>query len=191
MQNPDLLELTASEPLSLKEEYEMQKSWHLDAEKLTFLLIDRQNGKLCGDVNLFIQPDFDDLGLKIAELEVMVAEQESRRKGIALEALKILMLYAVNRLDMNLFVVHILKDNLKSKVLFEEKLAFHVEQFQEWSGEWILNKRVHDDWINQLHSELGYLEEKFIDWDGDEEKDPLQHAQNQDQYQEGDKREET
>lgn len=32
MKNEELLELTASEPLSLSEEYDMQKSWHEDED---------------------------------------------------------------------------------------------------------------------------------------------------------------
>ncbi|KAI9218343.1 hypothetical protein BC828DRAFT_388923 [Blastocladiella britannica] len=38
MKNPELLAATASEPLSLREEYEMQQSWRNDPDKLTFIL---------------------------------------------------------------------------------------------------------------------------------------------------------
>ena len=42
MQQKELLELTASEPLSLDEEYEMQTLWHLDDKKLTFIILDKE-----------------------------------------------------------------------------------------------------------------------------------------------------
>ncbi|KAI9183502.1 hypothetical protein H9P43_004420 [Blastocladiella emersonii ATCC 22665] len=38
MQSPELLAATASEPLSLREEYAMQQSWREDPDKLTFIL---------------------------------------------------------------------------------------------------------------------------------------------------------
>merc|ERR1711959_556424 len=63
MQRPDLLELTASEPLTLKEEYAMQKSWREDDDKCTFIVLDRSRpsddglsehgGAMVGDVNLY------------------------------------------------------------------------------------------------------------------------------------------
>lgn len=38
MKNEDLLEMTASEPLSIEEEYEMQKSWHIDENSTKYLI---------------------------------------------------------------------------------------------------------------------------------------------------------
>jgi len=40
MLDPWLREMTASEPLSIEEEVEMQRSWHADDDKLTFIVLD-------------------------------------------------------------------------------------------------------------------------------------------------------
>lgn len=61
MQDAELLRLTASEPLTLQEEYDMQESWASDPNKCTFILLDksRWNGEhpgieaMAGDVNLY------------------------------------------------------------------------------------------------------------------------------------------
>ncbi|CEL57575.1 N-acetyltransferase 9 OS=Homo sapiens GN=NAT9 PE=2 SV=1 [Rhizoctonia solani AG-1 IB] len=68
MQDPELLELTASEPLSFEEEMDMQRKWRDDADKLTFIILARANPGLVvtspnsvyelpmiGDVNLFLK----------------------------------------------------------------------------------------------------------------------------------------
>ena len=38
----NFIEMTASEPLSLKEEYEMQGKWRQDSDKLTFIIHERR-----------------------------------------------------------------------------------------------------------------------------------------------------
>lgn len=48
MQKSDLQKLTASEPLSLQEEYDMQEMWHEDETKLTFIIMNKDKWKKCG-----------------------------------------------------------------------------------------------------------------------------------------------
>ncbi|KAF2845101.1 hypothetical protein T440DRAFT_511810 [Plenodomus tracheiphilus IPT5] len=45
MQSPSLQQLTASEPLTLEEEYAMQRSWRSDGDKLTFIICTRERGR--------------------------------------------------------------------------------------------------------------------------------------------------
>jgi len=45
MQDPEILFLTGSEPLTLEEEKENQASWLLDPSKFTFIIINKETGK--------------------------------------------------------------------------------------------------------------------------------------------------
>eukprot|EP01135_Chromosphaera_perkinsii_P009558 Nk52_evm8s1810 gene=Nk52_evmTU8s1810 len=98
MKSPFLQEMTASEPLSLDEEYEMQRSWREDEDKCTFILLDLdvytqtkdEIGSMVGDVNLFFN-DHDNRNH--AELEVMIAEESARGKGYGQEAVSAMMSY--------------------------------------------------------------------------------------------------
>lgn len=87
---------TASEPLTIDEEYQMQRSWRTDADKLTFItclppsqkptgyIISQQYdsaGSMRGDVNLFLTREEDGNGV-IGELELMIAKREYQGKGL-------------------------------------------------------------------------------------------------------------
>ncbi|PSN60561.1 hypothetical protein BS50DRAFT_535534 [Corynespora cassiicola Philippines] len=114
MQDPALREATASEPLSLPEEYAMQESWRLDSNKLTFIVCTAPSPPLAegatvtpgeqdaaqnmiGDVNLFLYPDEDELDQEggepygyqslAAELEIMIAREDMQGKGLGREIL--------------------------------------------------------------------------------------------------------
>eukprot|EP00890_Picochlorum_soloecismus_P005625 jgi/Picsp_1/6063/NSC_03417-R1_protein len=130
MKDEELLNATASEPLSLEEEYAMQEEWRVDPTKCTFIVLDKQiedtpgtgnhGGGMVGDVNLFWN-DHDDPNC--AEIEVMVARKSSQRKGLATEALRLFMAYAVQHLFVSRFRAKILETNSASQQLFS-KLGF-------------------------------------------------------------------
>ena len=123
MQNKDLQFLTASEPLSLAEEYEMQQSWSTDEDKLTFIAIsgnsipqskDEEVERMIGDVNLFFIFSPEE-----AEINIMLAETKHRRGGYGSEVLNLMMNYAKNNLPISKFSAKITNSNLASMKFFE------------------------------------------------------------------------
>lgn len=77
MKDPDLQAATASEPLTIEEEYQMQQSWRTDNDKLTFIVCQSKKStseteivqgghddcpeRMIGDINLFLfEPEDDD-----------------------------------------------------------------------------------------------------------------------------------
>jgi RimJ/RimL family protein N-acetyltransferase len=123
MQDPSLQATTASEPLTIDQEYAMQKSWREDADKLTFiacfppdeLFVDDdgnvvlQGGeddvdgeeRMVGDVNLFLSESEDDgeEGLCVGEVEIMVARIDLQGKGIGTAILLTFLWYVLNHLE--------------------------------------------------------------------------------------------
>ena len=166
MTRPDLLKLTCSEPLTLAEEYENMESWRTDEGKLTFIILDRgREHAMAGDVNLYLLPDNDEetASEKAAEIEVMIAETKSRRRGLALHALKMLMAYAEIQIGVQTFVAKILEENAASISLFS-KLGFkefrRIAAFKEIHFVFKLDaegkqklQRVRQGWIIQSYVE--------------------------------------
>ncbi|XP_037611706.1 N-acetyltransferase 9 [Sebastes umbrosus] len=129
MKSPELQLLTASEPLTLEQEYEMQKSWREDDDKCTFIILDKQRWAdgsveeeqcMVGDVNLFLTDPSDP---SLAELEVMIAEPSHRGKGIGKEVTRMMMSYGVTKLGVKQFETKIGLDNKASIAMFK-KLHF-------------------------------------------------------------------
>ena len=89
---------------------------------------------MAGDVNLYLGRYEDDDPTE-AEIEIMVAEPSARRKGIATEALQLMMAYGVEVLGLRRFVAKIKDNNAASIALFESRLGYiresHCDYFKE------------------------------------------------------------
>ncbi|EKV04388.1 hypothetical protein PDIG_23900 [Penicillium digitatum PHI26] len=115
----EIQEATASEPLTLEEEYSMQRSWRQDADKLTFIVCraittDIEDdlpsqaklqtesdlpANMVGDINLFLRIDDGEEGDSppqiVGEVELMIAETVNQRRGFGRAALLMFMRYIV------------------------------------------------------------------------------------------------
>ncbi|KAI9362496.1 N-acetyltransferase 9-like protein [Zopfochytrium polystomum] len=151
MQSPFLLEMTASEPLTLNEEYEMQQSWLNDEKKCTFIIqspdftenlsgLSRTDlGGMVGDVNLYLN-DHDDP--KRAEIEIMIAEPTMRRRKLGYTALRLMIRYAFEVLGITSLMAKISLSNKSSIRLFTEKLGFEQLSVSDIFQEVTLEKQL-------------------------------------------------
>jgi RimJ/RimL family protein N-acetyltransferase len=120
MQSTHLQELTESEPLTIDEEYAMQKTWRDDERKCTFIVLAVGEGqeseleRMAGDVNLFMH-DLEDACN--AEIEIMIAEPRFRRMGFATDALLLMMSWGIEK-GVTRFFAKIHETNQSSIALF-------------------------------------------------------------------------
>jgi len=198
MQDPFLLDVTASEPLSMDQEIEMQQEWRDDERKCTFIILARdilgsedisgemgeidvppipseenstvENEYPClvketlhamiGDINLFLSdeeekidqedlqnwlhngPDENESNAATeptqAELDIMIARQSHRHKGLGVDLALSMMHYGASILGIRRFFVKIKDTNISSLKLFREKLGFVQCAFVECFGEYEL-----------------------------------------------------
>lgn len=131
MSSPDLQKLTASEPLNLEQEYDMQRSWREDNDKCTFIVLDKQKWAdpsipeeecMVGDVNIFLTDPSDP---SLAELEIMIAVPCYRGKGLGKEVTRMMMCYGISMLGIQKFEVKIGLDNKTSIAMFKK---FHFKE---------------------------------------------------------------
>ena len=163
MSMPEIQELTASEPLSLDEEYQMQSSWQSDEDKLTFIVLERDKYEsfsesigdntekeiqaMIGDVNVFIStesPDEDENEVlrTTAELEINYCVQN-----------------LLPVLPISYFHVKINEDNHASIKMFE-KLGFEKYKYIKVFKEQCLKLEVNESTFQT--SELGIRTLKFL-----------------------------
>ncbi|KAI5779472.1 GNAT domain-containing protein [Geopyxis carbonaria] len=149
MEDEELLNATASQRLTLEEEYAMQKSWRFDPDKLTFigclppsvpatkiLAQDHDaSNYLFGDVNLFLDGEIDPCTGKESiwgEVEIMVAVKAMQGKGLGRATLLLFLWYVLSNQSLVISAraatkdarleflrVKIHKDNGRSIRLFE------------------------------------------------------------------------
>ncbi|KAH6987926.1 acyl-CoA N-acyltransferase [Ilyonectria sp. MPI-CAGE-AT-0026] len=126
MQDPDIQEATASEPMTMDEEYENQQSWRTSSDKLTFIIcappsaeeasesivkakISDADVKMRGDINFFLYPyesDDDDEAATVdeqdwctGEVDVMIASTAHRGQGFGRAAVCALLVYLRAHID--------------------------------------------------------------------------------------------
>ncbi|XP_061120816.1 N-acetyltransferase 9 [Syngnathus typhle] len=165
MKSEELQQLTASEPLTLEQEYDMQRSWREDADKCTFIILDKRRWAdsgaeevqcMIGDVNIFLTDPTDP---SQAELEIMIAEPSYRGKGIGKEVTQMMMNYGVTKLGISKFQAKIGLDNEVSIALFK-KLQFQQVSVCQVFKEVTLETAVDESLRRMLLQQVGHMTER-------------------------------
>uniref|UniRef100_U5EUM6 Putative phosphoglucosamine acetyltransferase n=1 Tax=Corethrella appendiculata TaxID=1370023 RepID=U5EUM6_9DIPT len=162
MKDRELLELTASQPLSLQEEYEMQETWRNDEDKCTFLILDKfkyeqtqdEIESLIGDTNIFLYSNEEQ---RTSEIEIMIAEKDCRGKKLGWESTLLMLNYGIQYLKIVKYLAIIKYHNDKSINMFK-KLHFEEIKRIEVFKEITFGREVNETWLQWLNSEITTFE---------------------------------
>ncbi|XP_072935710.1 alpha/beta-tubulin-N-acetyltransferase 9 [Epargyreus clarus] len=158
MTSEELLKLTGSEPLTLDQEYDMQRKWREDDDKCTFIILDKAKfditndeiGSMIGDTNIFIIDK--NLDHPIGEIEIMIAEESARGKKFGWEAVILMMLYGIKYINLCSYEAKILLSNTISIKMFE-KLGFTKTSISSVFEEVTMEKNISEDWVDWLEKQ--------------------------------------
>ncbi|XP_041974342.1 N-acetyltransferase 9 [Aricia agestis] len=161
MKSKELQELTASEELTLEQEYQMQASWREDEDKCTFIILEKsvydetkdEVESMIGDTNIFL---VDNL---VGEIEIMIAETAARRKRCGWESVIMMLLYGIQFINIKEYVAKISMNNSKS-IDFFTKLGFEEESRSEIFKEITFKKLVNEQWTSWLREQVKKIEIK-------------------------------
>ncbi|XP_026324061.1 N-acetyltransferase 9 isoform X2 [Hyposmocoma kahamanoa] len=156
LKSDELQRLTASEPLTLEEEYEMQKSWIEDENKCTFIILEKEayqeKQNEIGDTNIFIT----DKEANTGEIEIMIAEDSARGKKLGWEAVILMLLYGITHINLKTYEAKISLTNEISLGMFK-KLGFEEKSRSDVFHEITLEKKVSDEWKEWLAKHVQYV----------------------------------
>lgn len=168
MSSAELQQLTASDSLSLEEEYDMQQTWRQDDDKCTFIVLDKQLRRqhesdikstresdvmsMIGDTNIFLN---DPQNLTNGEIEIMIAEPSSRGCGRGKEATLLMLRYGVEQLNIKSYQAKIGYTNQPSVNMFK-KFGFTESSRSEVFREITLSVCVTDEWLRWLNDNTSF-----------------------------------
>ncbi|KFR17269.1 N-acetyltransferase 9, partial [Opisthocomus hoazin] len=158
MQSEELQRLTASEPLSLEQEYEMQRSWRDDADSEDLKRFLRVGGS--GEQVPSVLPRAH-RGLRAPDEWALLAEAEGfyRGRGFGKEATLMMMSYGVRNLGITKFEAKISQENEASICMFK-KLHFKEVAANNVFREVTLRLDVRDQERRWLLEQTNHVEEK-------------------------------
>jgi len=160
MQDPELLELTKSDPMDFTQVVQLQKDMEVSESAWMSIVMCRTTNQMIGDVGIYAHEFLaEEDGDCVAEINLMIAEKSWRGKGLGKQIVELATDWAISNTLIGRLVAKIDQENHCSLRLFE-KLGWsrRSQSETEW-GEVIFEKPLKRD--NMMISEKA---KEFIQW---------------------------